>query len=306
MIWRSISSTIGLSILLLFLLGSCEIINPEEEIPAYIRIDSIDLRLRDANREGAASERITDAWVFVNDELIGAFELPVDVPVLKNEVANVKISAGILNNGISASRVRYPFYDVFELSEYEFVPGEVQTINPVVNYFEDLDFTWDEDFEDISVAFDSMPNSDVRMDRTQDVALILPTPEGDPNNNKSSGIIRLNETTPNFEATSTPPLVLPKGGTEVYLEMDYNISTRMLVGMQIALDGIEFVVPIIDLNPTEDDNGNFGWNKTYIHLTPAVSSEVNASTYRLWFRAAHNPDQAESVLLLDNLKIIHP
>ena len=91
-------------------LSSCEIYNPSEDEPSYIHIDSISLTT-DYTAYGTASHKITDAWVYVDNELIGAFELPANVPVLKSGVHNINIRPGIKLNGIAATRSYYPFFN---------------------------------------------------------------------------------------------------------------------------------------------------------------------------------------------------
>ena len=41
--------------------------------------------------EGELTERITNAKVYVNDDLLGIFEVPFRIPVLKSGPCNVKI-----------------------------------------------------------------------------------------------------------------------------------------------------------------------------------------------------------------------
>ncbi|MDX5345959.1 MAG: hypothetical protein LPJ89_02375, partial [Hymenobacteraceae bacterium] len=75
----------ALLFLVLATVSGCEIINPDEETPSYIRINRIDF---DPQATGYASAAITDAWVFASDpnrnsfELIGVYELPATVPLL--------------------------------------------------------------------------------------------------------------------------------------------------------------------------------------------------------------------------------
>ena len=79
-------------IALIFLLpvSSCEIFNPEEQVPAYVHLDKIDLNTQ--SDEGSKSHKITDAWVYLDDQLVGTFELPSTFPVLtENGNHNLKI-----------------------------------------------------------------------------------------------------------------------------------------------------------------------------------------------------------------------
>jgi hypothetical protein len=66
----------------LLALPSCDIINPEEEVPSFIRIDSFSFKTEYAT-QGFPSFDIPDAHVYVDNKLIGIYELPAQVPVMK-------------------------------------------------------------------------------------------------------------------------------------------------------------------------------------------------------------------------------
>ena len=70
----------SLIIFLLLLINSCKLITPDESIPSYILIDKIAYKSNISGDNN--SQNITDAWVYVDDQLIGAFELPAKFPVL--------------------------------------------------------------------------------------------------------------------------------------------------------------------------------------------------------------------------------
>ena len=71
--------------------SGCEIINPKEDTPSYLKINSIPLNTRKSASEtyGSNSNNIVDAWVFANGKLIGSFELPATIPILAE--GNVEI-----------------------------------------------------------------------------------------------------------------------------------------------------------------------------------------------------------------------
>ncbi|HEY0262319.1 MAG TPA: hypothetical protein VGB95_04790, partial [Chitinophagales bacterium] len=89
------------------LLDGCSM--PNNGIPVYIQIDSMSVQTNQST-QGSASSKITDAWLYVNGEQIGVFELPAKIPVLKSGDLRVSISAGIKDNGIANTRAAYPFY----------------------------------------------------------------------------------------------------------------------------------------------------------------------------------------------------
>jgi hypothetical protein len=67
---------------LAFLLSTCIKNNPD---PAWLEVNDWTL-VANANyfgAEGALTENLTEAWVYVNDDLIGVFEVPFKIPILK-------------------------------------------------------------------------------------------------------------------------------------------------------------------------------------------------------------------------------
>ena len=164
------SMCVGVFVLLAtsLLFTACELFDPEEEIPSYIYIE--DVSLETETFEGSALDKISDVWVFVDDNLIGIWELPAEIPILSSGMTNIKVRAGIKNNGIAASRVQYPFYLIEDVS-MEITPGQVDTIHPVVEYEDDLNI-FIEDFDAVGVQFDVDNASDTTLQLTQDPLLV--------------------------------------------------------------------------------------------------------------------------------------
>ena len=71
---------IGLALFLGF--SSCKKFSGSQEVPAYIHIDSLTVDC-DYFTYGANTSNITDAWVYVDDQPIGCFELPATFPISK-------------------------------------------------------------------------------------------------------------------------------------------------------------------------------------------------------------------------------
>ena len=65
------------SIFILLLLSSCELINPEEDTPAFIKIDNFDYTV------DVGTAKIVDAWVYIDNDLQGIYPIPNTIPVLK-------------------------------------------------------------------------------------------------------------------------------------------------------------------------------------------------------------------------------
>ena len=92
-----------------------------KQFQPILQIDSVSL---DTNyyEQGSNFKAITDAWVYVDDGLIGAFELPATIPVLAEGKHKLEIRPGIKLNGISSTRAPYPFYQPITYNDFNFFP----------------------------------------------------------------------------------------------------------------------------------------------------------------------------------------
>jgi len=269
---------------------SCEIINPEEEIPSYIHIAKINLSTNYAT-EGTNSHKITDAWVFIDDELLGAYELPVTFPVLKEGKHILKIRAGIKVNGIAATRDKYPFYD-FYIDTINLVKGNIIEVNPVVKYFlQGITFAWKEDFE-IGNSLTKTSNSDTiiqLIDADTSIGYL---------GNKSAAIY-LDNTHAFFETTSSGQFELPKG-PPVYLEINYKCNNEFVVGIFKNT-----LSQSIQLQPSLYINSSNDWNKIYVNLTNDVKAQTDAVSYEVYFGVIKDESEPYPEIYLDNIKLLH-
>ena len=131
--------------------ASCRKFEGSQTIPAYIHIESIVVdSLTDYFTYGATTSKITDAWVYVDDDPIGCFELPATFPVLKHGPHKVTVYGGIMSNGIAAARATYPFYKPQIYESLNLVEDSIVNLQPVLNYYPiggGVEKGWMEDFE---------------------------------------------------------------------------------------------------------------------------------------------------------------
>jgi hypothetical protein len=277
-------------------LFSCEK-GSEEDIPSYISLDTISLN---PEGQGTSSQKITDAWVFLDDVLIGAFELPfTNVPVLKAGKHQLKIFPGIKMNGIAATRVPYTFYSPVE-KEITLIRDSIIDLGTggslKVKYSPNTKFAWQEDFEQSAVSIDSTARSLYHLQRTDDPLLVFHQPG---EYNSSSGIVLVPSDTGIFECVSHDSFVLPVTGTDVFLEFNYKTNNSVTVGLFVNNPAQTIQEPIITLNP------NTAWNKIYINLTSTVIQYQNASDFRVFFGIVKDSNVDEAQFLVDNIKLVH-
>lgn len=275
-----------LFILSIVLFSSCEIINPEEEIPSYIHIDKFNLST--TTSQGTNSHNITDAWVYIDGNFNGVYELPVTFPVLSSGKHEITLSPGIKIYGIAASREIYPFYKKFKI-DADLVPKQVDTLQPIVYYLDELNFgeLWMEDFEDAGMKLDTTLGSKANIVQFNDNSY-----------NSKVGHINLT-TTKNYFDCISEDLDLPKYSQRVYLEMNYKCNNEFYIGLWANSSSQSVRQPIILLNQSSS------WNKIYIDLTQTTTSNPSASSFSLYISATINEANQESDIYIDNLKIIH-
>ena len=124
---------------------SCDIINPEEEVPAFLEFGTIQL-VTDQGNEGSNFHNINNISVFSQAEFIGTFELDAKIPILNFNTENFSFEAGIKENGISSSRIPYNFYQI-ESQELTFNSGETKEVSLSFEYKSNTIFETIEDFE---------------------------------------------------------------------------------------------------------------------------------------------------------------
>ena len=277
---------------LLFSLSACDLINPEEEIPAYLEINEFTLTTQ-AGNQGSANELITEVWVFVDGTFLGMYDLPALVPVLKAGPTEVRVEAGIRDNGIASFPDIYPFYEPYRIN-LDLQPNETAIINPTTSYISEAKFGFIEDFEDTRPrVFTQIINGTTQIERTQDDVF-----EG----NYSGRFSLTRENQPVLEIASSALFSgLQDDGVFVYLEVNYKADAPVVWGFVGEPDPI--AGPIGFYNPGFSAKNE--WNKIYFNLSQLLL-DIQLDEYRIGFQAfltEESPDSA--TILLDNIKLVH-
>ena len=281
-----------LALIPLFTLLGCQ---QDDLTPSWLVIDDISLSTNEVT-EGSNSDGITDAWVYMDDQALGIFELPARIPILAEGEHSFIIYAGVKDNGISATRVRYPFYTRYEAS-LNLVKGQELEINPTVYYKSNVQFELLEDFEDVGIEFYSAPESDTAMFSIDDTNYPDIVKYG-----SRCGAVFINETDSLFKAFTNTNLKLPQG-EDAYAEIDFMNTNSMIVSL-IAQNsgGSQEQPPIVLFNPQNESE--MVWKKIYVNLKENVSFEVNATSFELLLTSILDEENSTGIIYLDNIKVL--
>jgi len=277
---------------LFFAISACVKNNPD---PAWLQVNKWTLTANPSlsGLEGVLTENISDAWVYIDDELIGVFQVPFKIPILKSGNVNVKVFPTIKNNGISATKKIYPFLKEYSINA-TLVQNQTLTINPTTQYKENLYF-WKENFEDVNNTIINDPN-------TSAASLTISSENLQPFNGNFYGKVVLNATDSTWIAYTNEQLNLPKG-KECYLEIDYKVTNNVTTGLIYVTSSSTINNVHIRLNAQKPDVAV--WKKMYIDLRELVGNAPSGSTYLQSFTARLDKDISEGIILIDNLKVIH-
>lgn len=280
------------SLTLLVFLAGCIKNNPD---PAWLEVNSMTLVSNPAlsGAEGQLTQDFRDVWVYIDDQMLGCFQVPFKIPVLKEGNVNIKIFPAVRNNGISANKMIYPFMNSFEVNA-TFVKNQTLTLNPVTSYKDNINF-WIEDFEDASIKIQEDPNYSVANLFTTSESIM-------PFNGSTYGKVILNSSDSVWLAYTTDQLAIPKNKA-CFLEIDYYNTNSFLQGF----------LAVSALSNKYQDNAGFNkqppatvkWKKMYIELTELIGNSANDAHFVQAFKANLESGMSESFICIDNVKIVY-
>jgi hypothetical protein len=267
-----------------------------EPIPAYIRIEPFTIN---ASAGGNAMHEVTEGWIYVNNELLGGFYLPAEIPVLAEGAAEVQIFPGVKVNGLKSSPGVYPMFKRF-IASVTLTPGETTTVQPTTEYQDNRIFPYPVE----QTTFDGISSINfVNRDFDENNAFTF-------NNNGYQGkcIQMYVDTAHTIMEIASEQVPLPNtGDVNVWLEMHHQNDVPFSIQI-VAVDatGFETAIPLFLFNPTAEGQ----WNKIYFNLTDYLPDQKKPF-YKLFYRlplpiGTDGKYTAETgTVKLDNIRLVH-
>lgn len=278
--------------------SACDIINPDEEIPAYIYVEPFEFSA--GPDQGTSDSKITEVWVFVDGDYLGAYPLPSMIPLLEKGEKLISLRPGIKENGLKSQPEIYPFYAPYEVT-LDLVESNIDTLRPEITYKPDLVFEFVEEFEGDNHVFREIDEdyADRFTITTEDVF------EG-----SRSGLIQLDTAVSILRAETIVryPQFITNPFERAYLEINFKSDVPVFWGLTAhPANPLDPEVPLYESGTNISEE----WNKIYINLTGLVLN-TDYEEFQVGLIAFIPTDAATGELIqetgevrIDNVKFIH-
>lgn len=253
---------------------------------AYLIVNP--LTLKTSSNQGSNSQKITDIWYYVNGKFKGAFPVGSVMPVIASNNTEITLFAGIKNNGISATRLPYPFYNSITINK-NIESGKTYTVAAEFQYNTGAFFYYTDDFDTAG------PGTGSWFSRAGDSLYVLTSdPSKTYGGTGNSVYMSMSDAKPTSRMIQTTGYYLPSDGSTIYLELNYKCNQPFTVGV---IGGGFDERTAITVNTSEE------WNKIYVQLSSAVSTPPVYSTYKVFIHA--KKEVASPKIYIDNVKLIY-
>jgi len=278
-----IYSKIVVAFLLLFTVlcqCGCTIINPTEKTPTYVHIDSFAF-------QGTDLHDIRYAWVYYNNNPVGAFDLPATVPIIMSGPGNVQVAPGISIDGRAERPVAYPFFKIYSTTLAE-QPGKIINLLPTTGYYDSVKFSVISQFEAGITKFAKCGGTTGMVAVSADSLKFEGT---------GSGAVFLNSPSDSSIDSTRVPFTVPLGAA--FIEFDYKTSVNFAVGIRGTLANSV----VTDVDYKAGVLPNTSWRRFYVNITSFVST-YQGGNYYLYIKTSMPSGQTSGRLLIDNIKLV--
>lgn len=286
---------------LIFIFGSlfswlgCNSINPKEQVPTYIHVDSFHfVQNTTLGISSSISHDINTVWAYYNNNPIGVFDLPATIPVITNgdnDSGTLTLAPGVSINGFNDNLSSYPFYTLDNWG-FKAQPGKILNHTPTTSFFNATKIQRVGHFEDFTVemmVLNGIPGL-VPLVKTQDDSLRFW--------GTGVGSITLASVGDSSIDSSVAAFEIPASQSNQVLELDYKGDLVLIVGIKPFLGGItQDTWYLAAAKPSNK------WKKFYVALQDYVA-EQQATSYRIYIKAVLPEGKSSGRALLDNIQIV--
>lgn len=282
---------------------SCEIINPEEEIPAYLEISQFDVA--GINNLPPSSD-IRDVWLYVGRENLGVYQFDgkdkITIPILKSGLNTIRLDPGIVGDlGFNNVHDAYPFYENFD-TVVNIVPGETIVLNPKTGYTEEanlIDVTQDDFETGLNRNYRACGGCPINLE-----VAARNNPEftdlfGD-SNGEAIALLRVGQgATDSVYLETRSAFGINERATQIWLEFEYRSNIIFTTGIRAQNVFYYRIQPFLPASPD-------GWTKVYLRLIDDFFIFNDNLAYTLIFSSPQTDGAKDYYVALDNIRIVQP
>jgi hypothetical protein len=276
---------------LIFLFGAFSLVFmgcEKAKAPAYLHIPAWDFDSQPG--QGTESQKITELWVYQNEQLLGIYSTPANIPIIDLDRSKIQILAGIKNNGLSDSRIRYPFFQSVDTT-LSFSPEQTVTWTPKFGYDDNVDVE-ELGFESGNFLLE-MPGNNGDFTAVTDPSIVF---EG---NRCGKGVLTSGQSKLFYKDDVNREFT---AGDYYFLEMNYSCNNRFSVGLIVTEATGETKEFVLSINPTQQTDGVPVWNKIYVDFGSVPLRYLQAIHYEFYVEAVPDVFGKPVEVYLDNLK----
>lgn len=265
--------------------------------PSWLSVEKVNFITNEAV-EGPNSHHIVDAWVYIDNQSMGVWEIPFRMPVLEEGEHTVLIIPGIELNGITSSRTTNAFYETYTAT-INLQKEMTTTIVPTFKYKSVTKIIARDDFEDTGVIL----NPNTSEDSTK-FEIISKT--------DYPSIVKYGNNCGRLTISSLDTVVkvisdlnIPVVKNKMYLELDYLGTNSFTIGIinkpstAVSNDQGPFV------GAYKTDTEKYEWKKLYIPISEQVNLNPFAKFFEFYIYALLDSGNETGVIYIDNLKIVY-
>ncbi len=297
-------STLLLPALTLFVLG-CEVINPKEDLPAYISFKHPRVVI-DESTGFSTDAGVRNLWLYHAGFLQGAYQIDPDidtngkvVPFLELDRSDFFIDGGIFETGQSSFQIPYPFWDRVSFT-WAATPMDTLVITPLFHYIDPslYETPVDEKFEGGSIGFTRF-SSGIPPVSAPDSTSFFTLNNNDVFQGNGAGHVNFFADKRWFETINSIPFLTDQS-SNIFAEITYKSTISFQVGLVYQSASGVAVQPIVSVSPSGE------WNTIYVHMITEVRNIINANgpntIFWLWLKA--DGEKKDGYIRFDDIRVI--
>lgn len=252
-------------------------------VPTYVHVDSFSFNAQSAPTRVATSHQITAVWAYYNNNPVGVFDLPADIPVITDGTSGqLTLRPAVAMSGLNNFMVQYPFY-TSDISTLTSQPGKT------VNYIPTTTFASAARFQIISTFDSSTGPRFVAVDGS--VPLKVSVGE--------NGSIALSMPVDTMSEDSSSTRFMIDQGKEAFIEFDYKNTIPFAVGLRANIAGSIYFKYYLGGVYASDH-----WQKFYLSVRD-FAAQYKGDDYNMYIKASLPDGTNSGTVLIDNVQLVY-